>query len=456
MNIMSTSQRDLNSSRFRITKNTQRSSKNIKSYGTDRNFTTRFTTGNMMVTEMKSPTRIDENQNETSVDKFQEKSSIYKSISIKNSNVFDKKPKRQNYDEELVDPGFAKLKHQFEIFSLQNQSNDNDTRKYRMYEFIHDKKRHNKVKYNESAKIGRNAIPIPKGTVSVMLNTKKKNYELAINNPNRDKINVKSKFKIKWKMIQWLMNNKKENVVELLKNVCGLHCKFGEGHYRLNKKEFNDFLSSAGLGGQTELVDKMFFIHDETNCGSVDYREVLLSLEICRDTTYQEKLKFFMTICDLLNTQYIDERSVYDIFKIVATDVEEKTKLRKILKDIVSKTDTHHGKKICKKEFYNVAKNHFQQKLLMTENIKVIQRVDKMVENDLEEHFQSWTPLANNIVKYKEGIHYPLVNKLLKIFEDNENLVYEIKKRKNQYDDKSEKDNEDSYDSQDYGAIEQK
>lgn len=56
-----------------------------------------------------------------------------------------------------------------------------------------------------------------------------------------------------------------------------------------------------------------------------------------------------------------------------------------------------------------------------------------MVENDLEEHFQTWIPLTNNIVKYKEGIHFPLINKLFRIIRENESLVNRMKMRRQQY-----------------------
>lgn len=43
-----------------------------------------------------------------------------------------------------------------------------------MQEFIHQKKLQNPLKYTDNSIINNKAMPIPKGTISVMLNTKKK------------------------------------------------------------------------------------------------------------------------------------------------------------------------------------------------------------------------------------------------------------------------------------------
>jgi hypothetical protein len=70
---------------------------------------------------------------------------------------------------------------------------------------------------------------------------------------------AKSKFKMKWKMIQWLMTNKRDSINQLLRSPSHLYGKFGKGeskNYRLSRKEFDDFLSYAGLGGNQALIDK--------------------------------------------------------------------------------------------------------------------------------------------------------------------------------------------------------
>lgn len=76
---------------------------------------------------------------------------------------------------------------------------------------------------------------------------------------SEDKIVAKSKFKTKWKMIQWLMTNKRDSINQLLRSPSHLYGKFGKGegkNYRLGRGEFENFLSYAGLGGNQALIDK--------------------------------------------------------------------------------------------------------------------------------------------------------------------------------------------------------
>ena len=50
-----------------------------------------------------------------------------------------------------------------------------------------------------------------------MLNVDKKDYGFNLANFKR-KIPQKSKFKMKWKTIQWLLNNKKDSIKQLFSN----------------------------------------------------------------------------------------------------------------------------------------------------------------------------------------------------------------------------------------------
>ncbi len=47
-----------------------------------------------------------------------------------------------------------------------------------------------------------------------------------------------------------------------------------------------------------------------------------------------------------------------------------------------------------------------------------------MIENDLEEPFHTWVPVSANFVNYKEGIHFPRVNKIMKAIEEFENVIF--------------------------------
>jgi hypothetical protein len=47
-----------------------------------------------------------------------------------------------------------------------------------------------------------------------------------------------------------------------------------------------------------------------------------------------------------------------------------------------------------------------------------------MIENDLEEPFYTWVPVSANFVNYKEGIHFPRVNRIMKAIGEMENVYF--------------------------------
>ena len=85
-----------------------------------------------------------------------------------------------------------------------------------MQQFIHQKKKKNQSKYGDHSKVNEVALPVPKGTISIMMNTRKKNSLFKVTEGLQN-IHEKSKFKIKWKTIQWLWTNRKVGVCNVKK-----------------------------------------------------------------------------------------------------------------------------------------------------------------------------------------------------------------------------------------------
>lgn len=125
-----------------------------------------------------------------------------------------------------------------------------------MHKFIFDKKVKNNMKYKHESKLNNIAIPVPKGTVSIMLNTEKKNPNYLLG----QKLSNLSRFKMKWKTIQWLMINKGDCIEYMMKekiNIWDKYCNIWEDH-RLKKKEFEELLVSIGMGTDKNMSDKLF------------------------------------------------------------------------------------------------------------------------------------------------------------------------------------------------------
>ena len=50
-------------------------------------------------------------------------------------------------------------------------------------------------------------------------------------------------------------------------------------------------LISFGLGADKNLAEKLFYVFDEDSSGTVDYKELIVGLEVLKDDTIDEKLK---------------------------------------------------------------------------------------------------------------------------------------------------------------------
>jgi Ca2+-binding EF-hand superfamily protein len=50
------------------------------------------------------------------------------------------------------------------------------------------------------------------------------------------------------------------------------------------------------LGADKNLAEKLFYVFDEDSSGTVDYKELIVGLEVLKDDTIEEKLKSIITI----------------------------------------------------------------------------------------------------------------------------------------------------------------
>lgn len=62
-------------------------------------------------------------------------------------------------------------------------------------------------------------------------------------------------------------------------------------HNGLNHKEFQELLSYVGLGADANLGEKLFYIFDVDSNGSVDYKELIMGLELFKEDSIEDKMK---------------------------------------------------------------------------------------------------------------------------------------------------------------------
>jgi len=302
----------------------------------------------------------------------------------------------------------------------------------KMTEFIHRKKEMNPVKYTEKSRINNQALPVSKGTISMMLNVKKKEDEIAI--PDfKSKVSKKSRFKIKWKTIQWLMDYKQEAIYRLCSNYDFLIKFINERGTSLTKEDFYELMSYIGLGAEKPVVEKLFFVLDEDSSGDIDYRELITGLEYFKDTGVDEKLKVFFDISDLENTGVVTKKAVYDVLKRNIISDLDKEKLKRTLTDIFFELDRKRIGYVKKEVAYKAALANPDLKMILEESIRAVKKVDKIIENDLEEPYQTWIPISGNMINFKEGIHFPISKNLMSMVKENENIKHSVEAMKKQF-----------------------
>ena len=114
------------------------------------------------------------------------------------------------------------------------------------------------------------------------------------------------------------------------------------------------------------------------------------------DIPFFNKLKAIIEIADMKSTGFIKQKRLYDILKGLFMTPEERSRLRKesniwplnsIVREVSNDVEMDGHGFMRKKDFLNATKNHLKFRNMLEESIKNIRKVDKMIENDLEEHF---------------------------------------------------------------------
>ena len=115
----------------------------------------------------------------------------------------------------------------------------------------------------------------------------------------------------------------------------------------------------------------------------------------------------FFDLCDADGNGSISQAEIYDVLKRNLLTSYDKTKLRKIIKRIFDECDTNGDGVLDKLEVLEASKYNIPLRSLLEESIRNVKTIDKIIENDLQEPFNCYVPIASNFANYKEGIYFP-------------------------------------------------
>jgi len=256
--------------------------------------------------------------------------------------------------------------------------------------------------------------PVCRGTISIL--TSEHSQERTNYVEMKKDLPLQSKLKIKYKTIQWLNENKPDAINALTRHNKSLATLAGQKK-AFNREEFGELLACIGIGHDQNLVNKLFWLFDDDGSGDVDYKELVVGLEMFKNNTLEEKLEVFFDLCDEDNSGTIDEIELYRVLKLSLTSSDERANLRRAVKDLFREIDIDGDGEITREEFFLAARKNENVRNLVEQNVKNLQNVDKWIDNDLERPFHSSLMFGN---ADSGGYDGPYLNKLVEVIKEKE------------------------------------
>ena len=141
----------------------------------------------------------------------------------------------------------------------------------------------------------------------------------------------------------------------------------------------------VGIGGDKSLADRLFFVFDAQGAGELDLKEMIITVEMFRESSFEQKLKIFFKLCDVSQAGNLSEEDVYNVMKYNLSTSEEKRKMKDIIKAIFIEADLDGDGHLNKEEIEIACKNQSALKVMIQHSIAKMKDVDKIVTDDLEE-----------------------------------------------------------------------
>ena len=70
------------------------------------------------------------------------------------------------------------------------------------------------------------------------------------------------------------------------------------------------------VGLASDLSERLFYVFDEDQSGTIDYKELIVGLEVFKEDSIEEKMKVFFGLCDTDGSGAISEEELYNVLKL--------------------------------------------------------------------------------------------------------------------------------------------
>jgi len=196
----------------------------------------------------------------------------------------------------------------------------------------------------------------------------------------------------------------------------------------INIQQFQDIMTSLGIGIDQTLIDRLFWVFDEDGNGYIEAREVMVGLEMFRSSSFQEKLEVFFDICDEDGSGDIDEDEFYNVLKLCVPSAHVRELLRESLHDLFMAIDEDGNGVLSKEELIRAANQSEAVRTIIEKSISNAHYGDLWFSNDFyQPHIQRYSGLTAGRTN---GVFHPEIDRLVSVLKDEEEIYEQGKQRK--------------------------
>jgi Ca2+-binding EF-hand superfamily protein len=173
--------------------------------------------------------------------------------------------------------------------------------------------------------------------------TKDENYKKYENSH----LTKNSRQKLKWKTINWVIQNKKE-VVERLREFFENDLKndLRSAQKSLSLDEFCNLMKINGITNDLDIINKLFWVFDEDGDKTLKFKEIAFGIEMFSNSTIDKKLKAFFDMCDTDYSGSISKNEFLNLMKKNIINNEDKAGLKQIVEKIFSSVELDNNGEI--------------------------------------------------------------------------------------------------------------
>ena len=236
----------------------------------------------------------------------------------------------------------------------------------------------------------------------------------------KNQLTQKSRLRLKCKVIEWFLKSKKIVIDKLLeKNFQNQLFAFSskknkEFHSGLSIEDFSSLLKNNNITKNPELIQKLFWVLDEDGDNDLTYKEIMMGMEIFRDTNPEQKVTNFFRLCSKGDSDKISKENFKELLKRNIIDKEDNDSLKKCVEKIFHKYGNDN--ELTLEQLLKGFKEDQEFSRILNKNMLNLHTINSNIDDEIKKDLIMFNAEQNKIIQ----------NKVLNINE-GKNKILEIK-----------------------------